>query len=78
MTNEKILQTVKLLGGTLLCIGISTFLTGLFVSKGEILAAIGAGTIVGAVFIFLMGIFFVASGEVLEKTQHKNKKRASF
>lgn len=76
MMNEKILQTVKLLGGTLICIGLSTFLTGLFVSKGEILAAIGAGTIVGAVFIFLMGIFFVASEEVVEKTQQKNKKGA--
>lgn len=32
------------------------------------MTGIGIGTIMGAVFIFLMGVFFVATEEMLEKS----------
>lgn len=62
-----ILNAVKYIGGTVLSIGIIIFLFGLFASGYSILTSIGIGTIVGAVFIFLMGVFFVATEEMLEK-----------
>ncbi|MDQ0219165.1 hypothetical protein [Peribacillus cavernae] len=63
----KILNAVKYVGGTVLTIGIFIFLIGFFESGYSILTPIGIGTIMGAVFIFLMGVFFVATEEMLKK-----------
>lgn len=70
----KILNAVKFTGGTVLIIGITLFLLGIYDSGYNILASIGVGTVIGAVFIFLMGVFLAVSEEVVIKTQEgKNK-----
>ncbi|CDQ41218.1 MULTISPECIES: hypothetical protein [Virgibacillus] len=69
--NDKMLHAVTYVGATVLLIGIALFLYGFFVSGYSTITGIGIGTIMGAVFIFLMGIFFVATEEMLEK---RNKK----
>lgn len=69
--NNKILNAVKYIGGALLVLGSMLFIYGIVDSGFNILAAIGIGTIMGAVFIFLMGVFFVATEEALEKMKEK-------
>ncbi|MFS0688304.1 hypothetical protein [Sporosarcina sp. Marseille-Q4943] len=64
----KMLNAVKVVGLTVLAIGISIFLYGFFVSDYSAITGIGIGTVMGAIFIFLMGVFFVATEEMLEKT----------
>ncbi|GAA0500863.1 hypothetical protein GCM10008986_30270 [Salinibacillus aidingensis] len=66
-TNQRILNAVKLTGGLILLAGIVLFAIGLFESHYSILVSIGTGTIIGAVFIFLMGVFLVISEEIVEK-----------
>jgi hypothetical protein len=63
----KMLNAVKVVGFTLLVIGISIFLYGFFVSDYSTITGIGIGTVMGAIFIFLMGVFFVVTEEMLEK-----------
>ncbi|MCM3710129.1 hypothetical protein [Sporosarcina luteola] len=65
----KMLNAVKIVGLTVLAIGISIFLYGFFVSDYSAITGIGIGTVMGAIFIFLMGVFFVATEEMLEKTE---------
>jgi hypothetical protein len=67
-SNLKILNAVKYVGGTVLTVGIIIFFLGFFASGYNALTSIGIGTIIGAVFIFLMGVFFVASEEMHEKS----------
>ena len=64
----KMLNAVKVVGLTVLAIGISIFLYGFFVSDYSAITGIGIGTVMGAIFIFLMGVFFVVTEEMLEKT----------
>ena len=79
----KMLNAVKVIAFTLLVIGISIFLYGFFVSDYSTITGIGIGTVMGAIFIFLMGVFFVVTEEMLEKVnqtgcgeQIKNRKGA--
>jgi hypothetical protein len=67
-SNLKLLNAIKYAGGIVLTIGIITFLLGFFESDSSLLTPIGIGTIMGAIFIFLMGVFFVATEEMLEKS----------
>lgn len=67
-SNLKILNTVKYVGGSVLTIGIIIFSLGFFASGSSLLTGIGIGTVIGAVFIFLMGVFFIATEEMLEKS----------
>ncbi|MGO4890586.1 hypothetical protein ACJ2A9_22850 [Anaerobacillus sp. MEB173] len=62
-----ILQAVKIIGGIVLSLGVAMFVFGFFANGFSILTPIGIGTMMGAVFIFLMGIFFVATEEMLQK-----------
>ena len=64
---EKILKAVRYFGGTILALGILMFTIGLTVNGYNYLSSIGIGTVMGAIFIFLMGVFFVALEEMLEK-----------
>jgi peptidoglycan biosynthesis protein MviN/MurJ (putative lipid II flippase) len=64
----KILNAVKIVGGTVLSLGVIMVLIGFFESDYNILISIGIGTVIGAVFIFLMGIFFVVTEEMHEKS----------
>lgn len=66
-SKQAMLNTVKYTGGTILTIGISIFLYGFFISNYSAITGIGIGTIMGAIFIFLMGVFFVATEEMQEK-----------
>lgn len=66
-SKEMMLNAVKYVGGTILFIGISIFLYGFFVSEYSAVTGIGIGTVMGAIFIFLMGVFFVATEEMHEK-----------
>ncbi len=61
------LNAVKYVAGTFLAIGISIFLYGFFVSDYSTITGIGIGTIMGAIFIFMIGVFFVATEEMQEK-----------
>ncbi|WP_077214764.1 hypothetical protein [Bacillus dakarensis] len=67
-TRETILNAVKYIGGTILTMGIITFLLGFFVSDSITMTSIGIGAVIGATFIFLMGVFFVATDEMLENS----------
>ncbi|MDF2855909.1 MAG: hypothetical protein K0Q87_1760 [Neobacillus sp.] len=63
-----ILNAVKYIGATILIIGMIIFSLGFFANGSSAMTGIGIGTIMGAVFIFLMGVFFVATEEMLEKS----------
>ena len=66
-SKQAMLNIVKYTGGTILTIGISIFLYGFFISDYSAITGIGIGTVMGAIFIFLMGVFFVATEEMQEK-----------
>jgi hypothetical protein len=63
---SKIITATSVVGVIILAIGIGLFSYG-FVSDYSAITGIGIGTVMGAVFIFLMGMFFVATEEMLEK-----------
>lgn len=63
----KMLNAVKVVAFILLVVGISIFLYGFFVTDYSAITGIGIGTVMGAIFIFLMGVFFVVTEEMLEK-----------
>ncbi|MDQ0268372.1 hypothetical protein [Cytobacillus purgationiresistens] len=71
-TRESMLNAVKYFGGTLLIAGIIIFSIGFFGNVSSTLTGVGIGTVMGAIFVFLMGIFFVATEEVLEKTKRES------
>jgi hypothetical protein len=66
--NSPILNAVKIVGVSLLTIGVIIFILGFFGSPISNMIPIGIGTVVGAVLIFVMGLFFVATEEMLVKT----------
>jgi hypothetical protein len=67
-SNMKIINATGHVGLTVLTIGVFAFLFGIFETDYSFLIPIGIGTVVGAVFIFVMGVFFAATEEMLEKT----------
>lgn len=67
-SREKFLNAVTYAGLTILTLGILTFIAGLLVTGYNLLVPIGIGTCVGAVFIFLIGVFLVVTDEMLEKS----------
>lgn len=69
MEAAKILTPVKVISGIVLTLGIISFLIGFFGSGYSTLTSVGIGTITGAVFIFLIGVFFVATEEMLKKIE---------
>jgi uncharacterized membrane protein YczE len=64
---SKLLNAVKIVGLMILTIGVIIFSLSFLVSDYKLLAPIGIGTVIGAVFIFLIGVFFVATEEMLNK-----------
>ncbi len=66
---SKMLNAVRYVGGTILTIGIAIFMYGFLVSDYSPVTGIGIGTIMGAIFIFLMGVFLVISEEMVTKTK---------
>jgi hypothetical protein len=65
----KMLHAAKYVGGTVLIIGTAIFLYGFFLSDSSSVTGIGIGTVMGAAFIFLMGVFLAASEEMVTKIQ---------
>lgn len=76
-SSTNIFLIAKYVGLTLLSIGLIIFSIGFFGTGSNTLTPIGIGTIVGAVFIFLIGAFFVVTEEMLANT-HKGMKVAPF
>ena len=70
-SKTKILNAVKYIGSTILALGVAIFLYGFFVSDYGAVTGIGIGTVMGAVFIFLMGVFFVATEEMQEQAKQR-------
>ncbi|MEC1739915.1 hypothetical protein [Schinkia azotoformans] len=64
---KKVFDTVNFVSITILLIGIILLISGYIASGYSELAAIGIGTIIGAIFIFIIGMFFIATEEMLEK-----------
>ena len=74
--NQKMLDAVKWVSGTGCVIGIIIFALSLFVSdynKDYILTAVGMAITLSAAAIFLVGIFFVLTEEMVMNT-HKGKR----
>lgn len=67
------LKAVNYFGGTVLIAGIIIFCLGFFANGSSVLTPIGIGTIMGAIFVFLMGLFLIVSEEMLLKAQGQNK-----
>jgi hypothetical protein len=65
---ERLLNAVTYVGLTVLTLGILTFIAGFLVNGFSVLVPVGIGTSVGAVFIFLIGVFLVVTDEMLEKS----------
>ncbi|MFJ7826056.1 hypothetical protein [Psychrobacillus sp. NPDC096623] len=61
----KMLHATKYVGATLLTIGIAIFLYGALISGLSTAIGIGIGVVMGAVFIFLIGMILVASEEMI-------------
>ena len=73
VSREKFLNAVTYVGLTVLTIGVTAFIVGLIVNGFSVLVPIGIGTAVGAVFIFLIGVFLVVTEEMLEKSKRGTK-----
>ncbi len=69
----KLLNATKYVGAILLTMGIAIFLYGFFVSDYRPVIGVGIGTVMGAVFIFLMGMFLVASEEMVTNCKQAKK-----
>lgn len=64
----KILKATKWFGGITLLTGMIIFIYGIVRELIPVIG-IGIGTVVGAVMFFLMGMFFIATEEMLENTK---------
>jgi TRAP-type C4-dicarboxylate transport system permease small subunit len=63
----KILKTTRRISSVVFVIGMIIFSLG-FVSGFNSAIGIGLGTVTGAMFIFLIGMFFIATEEMVENT----------
>lgn len=69
--NEKLLKGLSLICGTLITIGAVLFIYGYLVSALPAVTAVGIGLAMGGTFIFIMGLFLVATEEsFVEEQQH--------
>ncbi|WP_152657251.1 hypothetical protein [Oceanobacillus sp. CFH 90083] len=70
--NQKLLKGLSLICGTLITIGAILFIYGYLVSALPLVTAIGIGFAMGGTFIFIMGLFLVATEEsfIEENRQH--------
>lgn len=66
-THLKILNATKWAGSITFITGMMIFLFGI-ISDFSPVIGIGIGTIIGAVVFFLMGMFFIATEEMVENT----------
>ena len=69
----KMLHATKFVGAALLTIGIAVFLYGTFVNEYNTVMGIGIGIVMGAVFIFIIGMILVASEEMVLNSKQLKK-----
>lgn len=69
VSQTSVLKAVKNFCGFFLAIGTITFLVGAFGTASNVLIGVGIGAVMGAVFVFLMGVFFTVTQEMLNKTE---------
>jgi len=67
----KILMVTRYVGAIILAIGIAIFIYGMIVNDFVVITGIGVGAVMGAVFIFLIGMFLVATEEMLNKNHNR-------
>ena len=66
----KMMNATRIFGAVTLALGTAIFIYGMIVSDYVMITGIGVGTIMGAVFIFLIGMFLIATEEMVNKS-HK-------
>lgn len=66
----KMMNATRIFGAVTLALGTAIFIYGMIVGDYGMITGIGVGTIMGAVFIFLIGMFLIATEEMLNKS-HK-------
>jgi hypothetical protein len=66
---KNMLNATRFAGATLLSLGVAIFLYGIFISDNNAAIGVGIGTVMGAVFIFLIGLFLVASEEMVTNSR---------
>lgn len=70
---SNMLTATRYVAGTVLTIGIAIFLYGFFINDFQTIVGIGIGTVMGAVFIFLIGLFLIASEEMVANSRKCEK-----
>ena len=66
----KMMNATRIFGAITLALGTAIFIYGMIVSDYVMITGIGIGTVMGAVFIFLFGMFLIATEEMLNRS-HK-------
>lgn len=72
----KMLTATRYACSILVLIGMAIFMSGIFVNDNNTLVGVGIGTVMGAVFIFLIGMFLVASEEMVINSRKYKKESA--
>jgi hypothetical protein len=67
----KMMNATRIFGAVTLALGTAIFIYGMIVSDYVVITGIGVGAVMGAVFIFLIGMFLIAAEEMLSKS-HRN------
>lgn len=67
LPNANILYVVKFVCGICIALGLLLLTVGIFRNDFNYFSSIGIGVIIAAIFIFLIGIFFTVTEEMLEK-----------
>lgn len=65
----KWMTVVKAVAGILGVIGLVLIVAGMFATGYNLLLAFGVGTVTGAVFLFLIGLFMAMADEMMVKTK---------
>ena len=73
----KMMNATRIFGAVTLALGTAIFIYGMIVSDYGMITGIGVGTVMGAVFIFLIGMFLIATEEMLNKSHNKTAKKES-
>lgn len=66
---NKLALATRTLAGSLLIIGTLLILVGCFANGYTLMVPIGIGTVTGAGFIFVMGMFMAITDETLARTK---------
>lgn len=69
MQTYAILNATKYIAATLITIGVILFFYGYFISSTHTVTGVGIGTVMGAVFIFIMGLFLEVTTETLKNNK---------